>query len=398
MAELFDNIDGLEGHLDEDSFIDLDIDSKPEKDLTVINEDSIDKDLIKKPGENAEEDFLIDLDLDIPADVNKNEIDNTEEKVPSKSSPSTTDSKVKAYTIFMENLYNSGALSSFDKEAFTKAIEGGKDPDELIVEAKKIEIEKKVEEKLSNMTADDRAIYEGKQSNIPLDELGNIDRALKFYNSVDDSYLDNPDNEDVLKRMISSDLLGKGFSEEEVKEQLEIYEEKDIIVAKAKKSADNLKIILSNQRTDLMETATKTKTDNAAKIEGYKKELKTIIDQTPEIIPGITLDSKMHKQLYDDLTVPVRYDANNKPIDIIADTRDKNPKMFDVILRYYNRLGLFNFEEDGTFKPDFSKVSNDIRTKEVKKIRSIVEDVDSFISGDSKKVARKDTADLFGGI
>jgi hypothetical protein len=72
--------------------------------------------------------------------------------------------------------------------------------------------------------------------------------------------------------------------------------------------------------------------------------------------------------------------------------------MFDVILRYYNRLGLFNFEEDGTFKPDFSKVSNDIRTKEVKKIRSIVEDVDSFISGDSKKAARKDTVDLFGGI
>jgi len=362
---------------------------EPKDDGTIEIPDKKVEDKDTKDDSKPEDEFIIkDDDID-----DKKEKESQQDE---QSSPSIDDAQISAYTNFMENLYNTGTLSSFDKDEFVKQVKDGKDPNELIVEAKKNEIESRVKEELDSLTDEDRAIYEGKKAGVPLDRLGQIDKALNYYESLDEDFFENSDNEDVVRQIVSIDLKNRGFSEEEVQEQLDIYEEKDTLMSKGKKANSTLINNLSSQKESVIKESEEAKKQQAQQIEEYKKQLKDTISGIDEIVPDLKINKELKDQLYEDFTKPVKYE-DDRPIDVISDVRNKNPEMFDVALRYYNRLGLFNFDKDGKFKPDFSKINNNIRTKESKRIKNIVSNNDAFIPGNKQK-STKGNKDLFGGI
>lgn len=410
--ELFNGISGLGEHLGTDETIELEDDFSTEKepeteriDDPSSSEDKNDK--TKNSDSSKEENFLIDFPDESENKENtkddkgsgeqeesidkKKESQNTQE-----SSPSSDDPQVTAYVNFMENLHNTGTLSSFDKEEFIKQVEEGKDPNELVIEAKQKEIDKRVEEKFNGLTEEEKAIYEGKKSGVPLDHLGQLDKAVDFYENLDRDYLE--ENEEVAKQIITSNLKNKGFSDEDIQEQLDVYEEKDTLADKAEKFGNENKKIVSDQRQKLLDDAKQKEEDRKKEIEKYKEQLKSTISSVDEIIPGIKINKGMQDQLYDDFTKPVRYDENDQPVDIITDIRGNDPEMFDIALRYYARVGLFNFDKDKKFNPDFSKINNNLQTKEAKRIKKIVDNTDAFVSKNSNRKSGKENTDLFGGI
>lgn len=390
--ELFDGIGGLD--LEDDS-IELNADGVPVDNITASTQ--IPESAETPTGDNQgkpdddEDDGLIDIEDSLLKDLNG--ADSTED---STNKPVNTD--VDAYLNFLDNLVDSKVLKEYDKDAFLKEVEGGKNPTELIVALQKEELEAAKKEYFDGLSDEDKEVYKGKTSGVQLDELGNVNNALEYYKDITDEFIEDVKNEDTLKQIISIDLKNRGFSDDEVAEQLDIYEEKDLITTKAKSAKEKIVSTLEATKVSLFEKAEAAKQSDLEKISSYKKELKSTIETIDTIIPGIKIDSKMQEQLYKDFTEPVEYGKDKSPIDVISKVRNINPKMFDIALRYYNRIGLFNFDDKGKFTPDFSEINKNLQTKEARRIKAIIS-TDSFSKKEnSKNTQIPNNTGLFDGI
>jgi len=390
--ELFDGIGGLD--LEDDS-IELNADGVPVDNITASTQipesaETPTGDNQGKP-EDDEDDGLIDIEDSLLKDLNG--ADSTED-----STNKSVNTDVDAYLNFLDNLVDSKVLKEYDKDAFLKEVEGGKNPTELIVALQKEELEAAKKEYFDGLSDEDKEVYKGKTSGVQLDELGNVNNALEYYKDITDEFIEDVKNEDTLKQIISIDLKNRGFSDDEVAEQLDIYEEKDLITTKAKSAKEKIVSTLEATKVSLFEKAEAAKQSDLEKISSYKKELKSTIETIDTIIPGIKIDSKMQEQLYKDFTEPVEYGKDKSPIDVISKVRNINPKMFDIALRYYNRIGLFNFDDKGKFAPDFSEINKNLQTKEARRIKAIIS-TDSFSKKEnSKNTQIPNNTGLFDGI
>lgn len=326
--------------------------------------------------------------------IQEDNINKESEDASKTSSPSTT-----PYVFLAENLHNRGILASLSEEEIEEAFKGEDvDPDEALLELHKIHIDRVIERKLESLSEDERAIYEGKKLGVPLDQLGQIDNAIKSYENINETYLE--DNIEIAKKLVTADLQSKGIEADEIDIFLDKYEEDNILINKAIKAKNSFVDGFKSQKTSLLEEAKQTQKNREIEIENYKKELKQVITNTSEIIPGVKLNKEIQDLVYDDLTKPVRVDEKtNQPVDIITDVRNKNPKGFDFLLRYYNRIGLFNIDDDGNLKPDFSLINNKLADKEAKNIKKIL-DTDSFIPSNKTRNNNKDSSinSIFDGI
>jgi hypothetical protein len=67
-------------------------------------------------------------------------------------------------------------------------------------------------------------------------------------------------------------------------------------------------------------------------------------------------------------------------------TRAKNPDAFEMMIHYYHQLGLFNIDENGAMKPDFSKITKVEKTKNVDEMRNAFESKEKQVAGKTKTV------------
>jgi len=354
-----------------------------------------------KPGEDSKknknipplDDGLKDLieieDDDIAGDGNNEEDEGGTQQPEQSSSPSNLDN----YLTFAENLKTAGFLPSFEKETFEKMVkEEDKTPEEALIELQRKDYEEAENSFKENLSDEDRAIYEGKKSGVPLDMLGQLDNAIKEYQSLTEDYFSSEKGSKIAKQLLINDLKNKGNDEDIINTTIDKWEEEDVLVDKALKVKDNNLESFKNKRQELFDNKEKEKQKNKEKIDNEKKELKSFIDNTNELLPGVELDAKMKDQLYKDFTQPAEYDDDGKPVDVISSIRNKNSKAFDTALRYYNRIGLFNFDSEGKFSPDFSEIRKALNTKKAKKYKSIFDNNDAFGSRNNN-LAPKNTED-----
>jgi hypothetical protein len=50
----------------------------------------------------------------------------------------------------------------------------------------------------------------------------------------------------------------------------------------------------------------------------------------------------------------------------------RNPSEFEMLINYYDTLGLFNLDKEGKFKPDISKLKNIAKTKAVSELDQVL--------------------------
>ena len=73
---------------------------------------------------------------------------------------------------------------------------------------------------------------------------------------------------------------------------------------------------------------------------------------------------------------------------------------FDSVVYYLNRLGLFNFDDEGNYKPDFSKITKVAETKATKKLDQVLSNNETFKpqgNQSKSKNSKKQTESLFEG-
>jgi len=246
-----------------------------------------------------------------------------------------------------------------------------------------------------SLTDQDRALYEAKEKGVPVDKYGIAKHGFDKYSAI--KVEDLEEDEKLQIDVVSKGLELRGFTKDEITEEIENLKALEKLKTKAETLLPLLPKKFKSNMTDMEEAATADDKSRQDKIRQGVARMKQYVDQTPEIVPGIKLTKPTRDKLMKSMTEPVANDENGKPMNPVMVTKSKNPQAFDMMIHYYHQLGLFNIDENGQMKPDFSKISKNVKNETVDKMRGIFESTEKEVTGTTKVLQTKaDEDDEFG--
>jgi len=207
---------------------------------------------------------------------------------------------------------------------------------------------------------------------IDLLEIGIPQEQIEHQFSVEDAYSKVTDqllsdDTDLQKQIITQNLKLKGLSDTKVQVFLKAAEDGETLFEEAKESRDSINAYIAEQKQKTITEAKNAQIEADKKEVELQKEIKTTIDKLDEILPGIKISAAEKTKLYDFMTKPVeeKVVAGKKvPIDLINKTRSENKVLFDLKLKYFINLGLFN--EDN--KTDLTKIMKKVTSSNADKL------------------------------
>jgi len=341
-----------------------------------------------KEGDNEDNKDNKDSGNDSPDSPDKDDSDD--------SSPSTNaDESLEAYIVIGNQLKEGGSFSTFNEEEFKKLAKEKGDPDQALVEMQRNELEKAKEEYINSLSDEDKELYEAKEAGVNLNEIGQIDNAINSYSKLTDEQLENEENEETSKALIREYMKLKSFDKDEIEDTIELYDEKGKLSEKSKNARDKIVDSLKGQKSNIINQQKEQKQKEQQNLEERKKKLKQTIHSFEEIIPGVKMNDEIKDEVYKDMTTPVAEDENGQPVDALGYQMRKNPEAFNAVLYYLNKVGVFNFDDDGNYKPDFSKIKKAEQTKEAKRLSDVFNKNESFRPNGSKGTGNSKVDKLF---
>ena len=245
-----------------------------------------------------------------------------------------------------------------------------------------------VAEYKESVTDEDRALYEAKEKGLPVDKYGIAKRNYDKFSAI--KVDDLKENEKLQIEVVSKGLEVRGFSKEEIAEEIEGYKALENLGAKAEKVLPLLPKKFKGEITDMEESATADAQSRKDKIRQGVARMKQIVDTTPEIIPGIKLNKPTRDKIMKSMTEPVARDDAGNALNPVMATKNKNPQAFEMMIHYYHQLGLFNIDENGNMKPDFSKITKTVKNETVDGLRNVFESAEKSVAGKPAPVKTTD--------
>jgi len=318
--------------------------------------------------------------------IEKTESEETKTKTPSKDGSSDSSSS-SPYLAFARDRANEGVFLEFTDEDWATLKERNDNDEaaalrELSIISVREQINAGVEDYKKSLTDEDRILYEAKDKGLPVDEYSVAKRNFDKYSKITEE--DISDNEDLQIDLVSKALELRGYSAEEISEEIDGYKALENLAGKAKKALKGLPTAYKGTIDKLEQGA---KASEQARQDGIRQRvarMKKSVDNTPEIIPGIKLTKPTREKIIKSMTVPIAKDEQGNALNPVMATRIKNPDAFEMMIHYYHGLGLFNIDDDGNMKPDFSKIEKVQKTKATDEMRNIFESTEKPIAGKTK--------------
>jgi len=270
-------------------------------------------------------------------------------------------------------LYEEGILSDFDDEEFDEK-EGLQGVFDLVTK----ELDKRAQNYVSGLDTNLKEIADAIDSGVDLQQYKKIKSSEAQLNKVTDEHLEA--DVELRKSVIrayykeTSPLWSDAMIEKKINQSVDIDE--DLEEAKAMK-ADLLKF-RKEQAKDLQAQATQTQSQLRKDAEKRLSNIKSQVEDTAELIPGIKISKQERSTLYKTLTevVDTVQDKSGKdiPLTAVMANRAKNPVQWDLITAYFHQLGLYKFNTEGSWKPDFSKLTKSSKSKAIKELESVLTD------------------------
>ena len=141
-----------------------------------------------------------------------------------------------------------------------------------------------------------------------------------------------------------------------------------------------------------LETKRKALENQKAYVESVNK-LNNTINEVKEIIPGVKIDDKTKKELFNMITKPAETRDGVSYSEIML-LREKNPLDFELKLNYYAKMGLFDEN------PKFDVIMKKSETKVLNKLeRQLEEDLKSRINkSNASSRSSEDNTDIFDAL
>lgn len=334
----------------------------------------------------AEEDASSDEDEDKDDEEDKIQKKN-KEKTPSTDGSSDSSPSSSPYLAFAKDRAEEGVFLNFTDEQWAALVERNDNDEaaalrELSVISMQQMVQAGVEKYKQSLTPEEKLLYEAKEKGVPLDKYSVAKRnASKYSRITADQIKEDPK---VAEDVITKFLELRGFNTDEIKEEIEGYKALENLEAKALKALEYVPKAFEKEVKDIEKQAEAEEQTRKDHIAQRVAKMKSLIENTPEIIPGIKLNKVNKEKIMDSMTIPVAHDKEGNPMNSVMMTRQRNPEAFEMLIHYYHELGLFNINENGRIEPDFSKVTKVAKTKTVDSLRSIFESTGKQASGKAK--------------
>jgi hypothetical protein len=282
----------------------------------------------------------------------------------------------------MKTLMDADVLPQMDEEEF-KNLEGKVDVLKgLIEKTLETQLTSKQDNWKKNLSSEKKRFLELEDAFDSTDHAILMAQRLEVLETITEESL--KDNVQLQKQLYFEDLKAKGFSDEDAKEELADAEAAGKLHTKSWKAVPNLQ----KQANDIIDNnrATKLKDEEEQKeiIKDSFTKLMDNIEKRESFIEGLNLNKTSKDKLKANITNVVHKDENREYNSLMY-KQMKNPLEFDMLINYYDTLGLFNIDKDGNFKPDISKI------KAIAKTAAITE-LDKVIASENERGAARNTS------
>ncbi len=287
--------------------------------------------------------------------------DNPDEKEPSDSKVKSGTSSPSPFEPFAKALYEEGIFSHFDVEEFAKMSEELGEVDALF-ELTRRNIDAEIAAYKDAADADYKAFVEARDKGIDLNEYAKLSKNVKKYGSIDESSLE--DDEALQKTLVQDYLRNRGFSQEEIDDTVESYEDTAKMYNKSKIALKNLIKSEEDKFKKLEEDAKNKDLQIKEQVKKQKEELQNLIGTTEQIIPDVKLTKNEKNKLFELITAPVAKDAEGNLVNAIMKKRLENPLKYAMLEAYYHSIGLYDEK--------FDKLTKKAKSDSIKKLTEVL--------------------------
>lgn len=196
-------------------------------------------------------------------------------------------------------------------------------------------------------------------------------QRLEFFENVSVDAIKGDEN--LQKQIYFEQLKAKNFSDQEAVEAIEDAISINKLQDKALKAVPELKAMSENI---VQQSRYQKELQTKAAIEQQTKAFESLlsnIDTRDHFIDGLNLNKISKDKLKSNIVTPVYKDnKTGKEYNSLMYKQARNPVEFEMLINYYDTLGLFNLDKEGKFKPDISKLKNVAKTAAINELDKII--------------------------
>ena len=314
--DAFELPEGME--LEEFEEIETPIEGEDNKEDQINTDDKKDNNISDPPVEEEES----------VANEDKENLEDKEE-----DSDDGKSSSQKLYSSLASALAEEGILSSLDENTEIKSSD---DLFGLI----KTEIQKN---RYADLNEDQKSYLKALESGIPKEEFHAHKQTELQLESIEEQEL--TDNAELRKAIIIADFKEQGIAEERAiklaQRSIDLGED----LEDAKEALASIKVINKSKFEERLAKAQKEKADAQKRSDDEIKQIKDTLFNAKEIIPGLGINEKVKKEVYDQMTKPIFNDDKGIQYNALTKARLDNPVDFTVKMHY-----LFKITDEYTFR------------------------------------------------
>jgi hypothetical protein len=196
-------------------------------------------------------------------------------------------------------------------------------------------------------------------------------QRLEFFDNLDKQTVISDEN--LQKQIYFEQLKAKNFSDQEAIEAIDDALAIGKLQEKALKAVPELK---AQSQAIVEQSRYQKEQQTRAQIEQQTKALESLlsnIDTRDHFIDGLNLNKISKDKLKSNIVTPVYKDPKSgKEYNSLMYKQQRNPVEFEMLINYYDTLGLFNLDKEGKFKPDISKLKTVAKTAAINELDKVI--------------------------
>lgn len=296
----------------------------------------------------------------------------TKEQPTTKETSGSSENKNEVvYKALMKELVNAGVLTIEEMEKLDELPGTFDSIKELVSKTVETNFNAKQENWKKGLSPEKKRFLEIEDAFDETDQAILMAQRLEFFENVNTDQIKEDEN---LQKQIYFDLLkAKNFSDQDAIEAIEDAVAVNKLEEKALKAVPELK---SQAQKVVQESKSireqHTKAQQEAQTKAFE-DLLSNIDTRDAFIDGLNLNKISKDKLKNNIMNPVYKDAKTgKEFNSLMYKQQRNPVEFEMLINYYDTLGLFNLDKEGKFKPDISKLKSVAKTAAINELDKVI--------------------------
>ena len=275
------------------------------------------------------------------------------------------------YKALMKELVNSGVLTIEEMEKLDEMPGTFDSIKELVNKTVETNFKAKENSWKSNMSSAKKRFLEIEDAFDETDQAILMAQRLEFFDTVNIDAVRADEN--LQKQIYYEQLKAKNFSDADAIEAIEDAVAINKLEEKALKAIPELKAqsqaLVDNSR-DIKEQ--KTKAELKAQSDAFENLLGHV-DSREFFIDGLALNKVAKDKLKSNIINPVYVDPKSgKEFNSLMYKQQRNPVEFEMLINYYDTMGLFDLDKEGKFKPNITKLKAVAKTAAINELDKVI--------------------------